>query len=154
MVLTAFLFLGCKKTELQTNGSNCVIHEQNDSKASNACLFWFFSGHDGKNCPGCVMIAGKPTHVDCYGVGSKCHKATNVTLDMSGTAIAATTTDTFGLTNLDFFLMPDRSLEYLDENNNLMFLNIPAQQVYRDSTTLQFTFTGLYITNSPAYSND
>ena len=100
------------------------------------------------------MIGGKPVHIECHGHGTKCNKATNVTLDMSGTDITATTTDTFGLTNLDFFLMPDRSLEYLDENNNLIFLNIPAQQVYRDSTTLQFTFTGLFFSSTAAYNND
>ncbi len=51
--------------------------------------------------------------------------------------------------------MPDRSLYfYTDEKDNLVFLNIPEQMVYRDSTTLQFTLTGLFLTNTPAYSND
>jgi hypothetical protein len=77
-----------------------------------------------------------------------------VTLDIVDTDITATTTDTFDLTSEDFFLMPNRSLNYTDENNNRIFLNIPEQLVWRDSTTLQFTFTGLFFTNTPAYSND
>ena len=63
-------------------------------------------------------------------------------------------TDTFGLTSADFFLMPDRSLSYTDENNNRIFLNIPEQLVYRDTTTLQFTFTGLFFSTTAAYNND
>ena len=63
-------------------------------------------------------------------------------------------TDTFGLTSADFFLMPDRSLSYTDENNNRIFLNIPEQLLFRDSTTQQFTFTGLFFSDGPVYSND
>ena len=33
-------------------------------------------------------------------------------------------------------------------------VNIPSQMVYRDSTTLQFTFTGLFFSTLPAYEND
>ena len=63
--------------------------------------------------------------------------------------------DTFGLTSEDFFLMPARSLYYYTEdNNNHVYLNIPEQMVYRDTATLQFTFTGLFLTNVPEYSND
>ena len=51
--------------------------------------------------------------------------------------------------------MPDRSLYfYTDESNNNVYLNIPEQMVYRDTATLQFTFTGLFLTNVPEYSND
>ena len=63
-------------------------------------------------------------------------------------------TDTFGLTSADFFLMPDRSLNYTDENNNRMYLNIPEQLVFRDSVTRQFTFTGLFFTDDPEYTNE
>ena len=58
------------------------------------------------------------------------------------------------MTSEDFFVMPDRSLNYTDENNNRIFLNIPAQQVYRDSVTQQFTFTGLFFSNTAAYTNN
>ena len=72
-----------------------------------------------------------------------------------GSTITATTTDTFGLTSEDFFAMPDRSLYYeTDVNNDRIYLNIPGQMVYRDNTTLQFTFTGLSFTVGPIYSNN
>ena len=66
----------------------------------------------------------------------------------------ASTLDTFGLTTDDFFNMPDRSLSYTDENNNRVYLNIPAQLVFRDTATQQFTFTGLFFSETPEYTND
>jgi len=42
-------------------------------------------------------------------------------------------------------------LNYTDENNNRIFLNIPAQLVCRDTATKQFTFTGLSFTDRPLY---
>jgi hypothetical protein len=88
------------------------------------------------------------------GAGDYCGKSVAVRLNEIASDITATTTDTFDLTSEDFFLMPDRSLNYTDENNNRVFLNVPAQLVFRDSVTRQFTFTGLFITNTPAYSNN
>jgi hypothetical protein len=34
-----------------------------------------------------------------------------------------------------------------------MYLNIPEQLVFRDTATLQFTFTGLFFTDAPEYTN-
>jgi hypothetical protein len=42
----------------------------------------------------------------------------------------------------------------MDDKGNPIYLNIPSQMVYRDSTTLQFTFTGLFFSTSPVYEND
>ena len=42
-------------------------------------------------------------------------------LDTVGTDVIATTMDTFGLTTEDFFLMPDRSLSYTDENTTTAY---------------------------------
>ena len=77
-----------------------------------------------------------------------------MTLQSFDGSITATTTDTFGLTSDDFFNMPDRSLSYTDENNNRIYLNIPAQLVFRDSVTQQFTFTGLFFSEDAVYTND
>jgi len=77
-----------------------------------------------------------------------------MTLQSFNGEITATTTDTFGLTTEDFFNMPDRSLSYTDENNNRVYLNIPEQLVFRDTATQQFTFTGLFFTTVPEYTND
>ncbi|MBP5663991.1 MAG: hypothetical protein J6X16_06950 [Bacteroidales bacterium] len=76
-------------------------------------------------------------------------------VQISGNNYTATTLDSTALTNEDFFNMPSRSLfvEY-DEKNNEVWLNIPAQLVFRDSTTQQFTFTNLFYSNSAVYAND
>ena len=100
------------------------------------------------------MMYGQLVHVNCIGTGDDCLRTAAVQLQQVGTEISATTTDTFDLTSDDFFLMPDRSLSYTDEKNNRIFLNIPEQMVYRDTTTLQFTFTGLFFSETAAYSNN
>ena len=64
------------------------------------------------------------------------------------------TTDTFGLTSEDFFLMPDRSLTIIGEADSTMYLNIPGQFLVRDSVTQRFTFTGLFFSNEAMYDND
>ena len=63
---------------------------------------------------------------------------------ISSNNYTATTLDSTALTDEDFFNMPDRSL-FVEYNNKTgeLWLNIPAQLVYRDSTTQQFTFTEL-----------
>ena len=86
--------------------------------------------------------------------GDYCRFVARVTLDTVGTDIFATTLDTFDLTSEDFFMMPNRSLNYTDENNNRMYLNIPEQLMLRDTATQQFTFTGLFFSNTAAYTNN
>lgn len=88
------------------------------------------------------------------GDGNYCALATSVQLQQVGTAISATTTDTFDLTSEDFFLIPNRSLGFKDDKGNQVFLNIPEQMAYRDTASLQFTFTGLFFSETAAYSND
>ena len=90
------------------------------------------------------------------GDGRECAQSTIVSLSqISGNDYTATTLDSTALTNEAFFNMPSRSLfvEY-DDKNNEVWLNIPAQLVFRDSVSHQFTFTGLYYSNSQIYEND
>lgn len=150
------LFLGCQRQVAFEREPNRLIPipEQGEAKTANIFGLWILAGHDGSKCPGCITIAGHTTHQDCQGHGNKCRKSSSVTLQQIGTDITATTTDTFGLTSEDFFLMPDRSLNYTDEKGNRIFLNIPGQMAYRDTTTLQFTFTGLFFSETAAYSNN
>lgn len=158
MMACACMFSCTKTNDKQQAGqwfSNKVVPMYNDTKEANYCFF-VQVGHRRSECGGkCIELWGIPTHADCQGAGHYCSKATSVTLQQTGSTITATTTDTFGLTSEDFFLMPDRSLYYYtDEDNNRVYLNIPEQLVFRDSTTRQFTFTGLFFTNVPEYSND
>ena len=142
MALLAVLILGaCEKEDTQTatrqQKHNRVVALPSDGKTGDSFLLQMCIGHDGKNCNGCV-----------------CATSAAVQFQINGPVFSATTTDTFDLTSEDFFLMPDRSLDYMDDKGNPIYLNIPGQMVYRDSTTLQFTFTGLFFSEGPAYEND
>lgn len=158
LTLLAALLLGaCEKEERQT------IQEQtpnrmialSDGTKTGASPFMFIMnmGHNSKDCKGCVMISGHYVHVNCMGSGRECTNIAAVQFQQVGTDLTAITTDTFDLTSEDFFLMPDRSLDYLDENGNRIFLNIPEQMVYRYTATLQFTFSGLFFSETAAYIN-
>lgn len=156
-LFAAMLFVACEKdgakTVSQEQSRNRVITLPAEGKTGNSTVLLVGLGHSAKDCGGCVMIDGEIYHVNCMGHGDYCAAAAAVQIQQTGTAVTATTTDTFGLTSLDFFLMPDRSLNYTDEKGNRIFLNIPGQMVYRDTTTLQFTFTGLFFSDRAAYSN-
>lgn len=151
----SLLVFSCQKDSFRDANINRFVPIMTDNKETSTYLMMVMMGHDGTNCPGCVLVNGQLRHVDCQGVGSECLNSSCVELHEVGKELVAITVDTFDLTSEDFFLMPDRSLYfYTDEKDNLVFLNIPEQMVYRDSTTLQFTLTGLFLTNTPAYSND
>lgn len=160
LTLLAVMLLGaCEKEEnlvaTHEQSRNRVIALPNDGKTGNSTyLFALGVGHSGKDCKGCMMLDGHLVHINCIGAGDDCWRTAAVQLQQVGTEISATTTDTFDLTSDDFFLMPDRSLNYTDEKNNRIFLNIPEQIVYRDTATLQFTFTGLFFSETAAYSNN
>ena len=157
MVVCACTAFSCTKSNDKDNlvFSNMVIQDLTDVKESGLYSLRVNVGHNSSDCKGaCIQINGTPTHVDCQGFGHCCQLLTSVSLAQMGTAITATTTDTFDLTSEDFFLMPDRSLNYTDEKGNRIFLNIPGQMVYRDTATLQFTFTGLFFSERAAFSNN
>ena len=133
---------------------NRVITIQQGDKSGIEYLLFISLGHDGKNCPGCVLSNGQWFHVDCQGAGTACQTSAAVIMHPTNTTFAAITTDTFGLTNLNFFHMPARSLSYDDGDYHHNYLNIPAQTLFRSNTSLQFTFTGLFFSSTPAYSNN
>ena len=157
-LLAVMLFGSCEKeghkTVVSEHSLNSIIELPNNGKKENSnFLLSTYFGHSSSGCNGCVQINGNVIHVDCMGVGNACATSSNVNLQQVGSAISITTTDTFNLTSEDFFLMPNRSLDYMDQSGLHTYLNIPTQLVYRDTTTLQFTFTGLYFSSKPAYSN-
>ena len=159
MALLAVLILGACEKENTKNAvhqqsRNRVILSSEYGKTGNSIILMMDIGHDGKTCTGCVLQGGQLIHKNCMGHGNYCATSAAVQLQQAGYTINAVTTDTFDLTSEDFFLMPDRSLDYMDDTNNHYYLNIPGQMVYRDSTTLQFTFTGLFFSEAAAYEND
>lgn len=157
-LFAAILFGSCEKegkgTTSQEISRNRVIVLPSDGKAGNSTILLVNLGHDGKTCKGCIWDGGRLIHENCMGDGNYCAKTAAVQLQQIGSEIFATTTDTFDLTSEDFFLMPDRSLSYTGEKGSSAFLNIPEQLVYRDTATLQFTFTGLFFSETAAYSNN
>lgn len=116
-------------------------------------------GHDASVCNNsCVTMNGVSFHVDCQGPGDACV----ITIHLwpiggqsKGETFSALVDTVWSLTTEDFFNMPDRSLVVLDApSENEMYLNIPKQLVFRDTATQQFSFTGLFFSNTPAYSNN
>lgn len=115
-----------------------------------------YVGHTSAECQGCVLRNGKLIHVDCMGRGDQCAASAVVSLEIQAdSTYNAVVEDITDLTNEDFFLMPARSLCIVAVyGGKSTYLNIPGQMVYRDTATLQFTFTGLYFSEGPAYEND
>lgn len=158
--LAVILLLGaCERADKETitttlPSPNRVVVIPSDGKTASTTIFLSQIGHDGRYCSGCVLYDGDVIHMDCMGDGHYCAFAAAVRLEQDDSGITATTTDTFGITSQDFFLIPDRSLNYTDKDNYRIFLNIPSQLIYRDPVTLQFTFTGLFFSEAAAYSNN
>lgn len=136
-----------------SENSNRMIEMSSDGNKGMQYLFSFQVGHLSSDCKNsCITIGGVTMHKNCMGYGHVCNRTAAVSLQQIGAAIVATTTDTVGLTNEDFFNMPARSLS-TGEGGSTAYLNIPAQLVERDTATLQFTFTGLFYTDKPGYNN-
>ncbi len=160
--ISIIMVVSCIGISCQKESTNRPLRETNyakavnkESKTSQNYIIVSDMGHEASSCDGCIIINEKLVHCDCQGYGNACRVSSNVSLYSSGNSAYIVTTDTFGLTNEDFFNMPSRSLfvEY-DEKNNEVWLNIPAQLVYRDSSTQQFTFTNLFYSNSAYYTNN
>lgn len=159
-LLAVILFCSCEKeghktvVSEQSQSPNSIIELPNDGKKQNSVfLLSTRVGHDASVCNGCFTMGGCTFHYDCMGSGNECQASSIVNLQQIGSSVSITTTDTFNLTSENIFLMPNRSLDYMDQSGLHTYLNIPTQLAYRDTTTLQFTFTGLYFSSKPAYSN-
>ncbi len=151
------LMMSCDKTPQKESPNKCShkIVAIGDSKQTSSFVCITRIGHEGKNCPGCIVELGRRFHLDCQGDGNVCTLYAQVSLSQIGVAVTATTQDSTALTNEDIFMMPNRSLYAgKDEKGNDLWLNIPEQTSYRDSVTRQFTFTGLYYSNSQVYLNE
>ena len=116
-------------------------------------------GHDISECNNsCTIVNGIPGHVDCQGSGEACLitiRIWPVGGQPKGGTFNAVVDTVWSLTTEDYFNMPDRSLTVLNApTENEAYLNIPAQLVYRDTVTQQFTFTGLFFSATAAYTND
>lgn len=156
LALLLFCFCQCAKQVEQVNQfKQGSIYPVLDNGKNITYQMTVYVGHSGKMCHGCIRMKDNTyTHIDCQGWGTECTVSATVILSENNSYFTAVTTDTFGLTDQSLFNMPDRSLLTEDEKGQPVYLNIPAQLVYRDSITLQFTLNGLYYSASAAYDND
>ncbi len=157
LLVLSCLLLSCNKTaqkESLKDYQHKIVPIEDGSK-SNSFMIATRVGHLRENCKnGCVSVGGQKYHADCRLFGNYCLMLTQVTLSQFGAMLTATTIDSTELTSDDFYMIPDRSLYAgRDEKGNDLWLNIPEQTSYRDSVTRQFTFTGLYYSNSQVYQN-
>ena len=154
LLMACSLAFSCQKNENphEMSFKNLIVSDTSGGRAGSNYTLFLYSGHSGDKCSGCIYYNGRFIHRDCQGAGNACVLSSSVMLQQVGTTITAMTTDTFGLTSEDFFYMPARSL-FCPTIGPEHYLNIPAQVVYRDSAKLQFTFTGLFYSETPAYNN-
>lgn len=156
-VLFMICFYSCQKSDKTQNFNHeFTAVPLNQGAKESLYTLSFAAGHTATGCKGCVTVCGVSYHVDCMGAGQECVNSTIVSLvQVSNNNYTATTLDSTALTSEDFYNMPSRSLFVgYDNHNKDIYLNIPAQFVYRDSVSLQFTFTGLYYSDSQIYGNN
>ena len=116
-------------------------------------------GHNASECDNsCVsIIANQNTHVNCQGRGNACPvtiKIGEITSPGKSPTFNAVVDSLWEPTNEDSYMVPARSLVILDTPDGTpLYLNIPEQTLLRDSITNRFSFSGLFISESAAYSN-
>lgn len=157
-IILSGCLISCKETKEEPNmriKSKIVPVDTNNRMAS---LFQMttYIGHPARGCNGCVYIDGEWVHVPCMGTGDVCAVSEVVSLEEEADgSYSITTIDTTSLTSEPFFNMPDRSLcVQISFFGPSLWLNIPAQLVFRDPETGQFTFTGLFYSDYQYYSNN
>jgi hypothetical protein len=157
------LMVACNKMDNNVNKNpkpdNYAMVGNSFSKEDGPIEITYRVGHDASECNySCVILNGIAGHADCQGFGEACV----ITIRLwpiggqpKGGTFSAVVDTVWSLTTEDFFNMPDRSLTVLDATSeNQAYLNIPAQLVYLDSATHQFTFTGLFYSDKAAYCNN
>ena len=155
--LLTLLITACNQGNDFGYKDNRVVESQTIDK-SNAILTCIITvGHSVSDCNNsCISVNGQRIHVDCQGEGHLCRLYAHLSITQSADCTyIATTTDTLDLTDQLFFNMPARSLcTQANLSGKSTWLNIPAQVSYRDSTTRQFTLTGLFYTDYQYYNNN
>jgi hypothetical protein len=156
------MMTACNKVDNNVNSNpkpnNYATVGDSSSKEDGPVEITYTVGHDASECNySCIVVNGVPGHADCQGRGDACVitiRIWPVGGQPKGETFSAVVDTVWSLTTEDYFNMPDRSLAVLDApSEDKRFLNIPAQLIFRDSVTHQFTFTGLFYSNTAAYSN-
>ena len=134
-----------------------------DAKESNTPIeitITFTVGHEASDCDNscCWTLADQQTHVPCQGSGNACPviiKIGGKKSTQKSSAFDAEIDSLWEPTPADYYPVPARSLVVLDAPEGTPnYLNIPEQTLVRDSLTDRFTFTGLFFSETAAYSNN
>jgi len=162
--LTAVILMAaCNKIDNNVNMNpkpdNYATVGNSFSKEDGPIEITMTAGHDASECNNsCIILNGVPGHADCQGRGDACVitiRIWPVGGQPKGETFNVAVDTVWNLTTEDYFNMPDRSLTVLDApSEDRRYLNIPAQMVYRDSVTKQFTFMGLFYSDKAVYTND
>lgn len=132
------------------------------SKENNSIeiIIRFRIGHNADECDhSCyTAMANQNTHMNCRGRGNAC--PVEIKIGKSSThqktpTFEAEVDSLWEPTTEDYYPVPARSLVVLDApEGSPYYLNIPEQTLVRDSLTDRFTFTGLFFSETAAYSNN
>lgn len=162
LLAAAILMVACDKVD--NNGNNGLKPDNYattyglSKEGGSPIEITYRVGHSIEECNGCIYGNGIPGHADCQGWGDACVVTIRIWPiggQPKGGTFSVVVDTVWSLTSEDYFNMPNRSLTVLDApSENEAYLNIPAQLVYRDSVTQQFTFTGLFFSETAEYTND
>lgn len=162
LLAAAILMVACNKVD--NNGNNGLKPDNYattyglSKEEGSPIEITYRVGHSIEECNGCIYGNGIPGHADCQGWGDACVVTIRIWPiggQPKGGTFSVVVDTVWSLTSEDYFNMPNRSLTVLDApSENEAYLNIPAQLAYRDSVTQQFTFTGLFFSETPEYTNN
>jgi len=166
----ALIAISCNKSEESSSSDSnsnteISISKQNEAtwipSGENSKKWWlilkFCVGHTSEQCGGrCLKFFGENYHADCRGLGNVCNLtscvevAEDFTLDE--VVLILKDLDLFG--SFEIFPFPDRSLMITNpQNNTELWLNIPEQVLYKDST-LQVVFQNVWFSEEPELENE
>ncbi|MCQ2284517.1 MAG: hypothetical protein MJZ57_06420 [Bacteroidales bacterium] len=157
LLMLCSVMCACNRSSIDSIDENFAMPSDPSDKLSTNITCHFQVGHDASDCGNsCIAVNGHRIHVDCQGYGRKCSQIAHLQVaEISSNIYEGTTTDATDLTDQQFFNMPARSLcIQTNLNGKSTWLNIPAQLVYRDSISRQFTLSGLFYTDYQYYNND
>lgn len=163
ILTVVILMAACNKFDNNVNmnlkPNNYATVDNSFSKEGGSIEITYTVGHTPSECNNsCTIVNGIPGHADCQGRGDACVitiRIWPVGGQPKGETFNVVVDTVWNLTTEDYFNMPDRSLTVLDApSENQAYLNIPAQLVYCDTVTQQFTFTGLFFSEDAAYENN
>ena len=163
LIMSIVVMSACDKTFVSDNRkpmpeNYAMFGEAPSKEGSHPIEITYRVGHTASDCNNsCIIANGVPSHADCQGSGNAC--VVKIRLwpiggQPKGETFSMVVDTLWEPTSGDFFNMPARSLIVLDSPDAISrFLNIPSQLLERDSLTRQFTFTGLFFSDTAVYYN-